>query len=1373
MSKQDVGYDPEIGPSAMIDNVVLYMQTKAMPSQVNLELDGNEVSNSTEYGSGSVTIDPPTPWTDNPVEFNFSWSPTPTNPDPNKTITVDFSVETNMFARDTSAETVYEISPESYGERFSIQNGTDGYYTTYHHADIPDGYPNLYFFNQTLPYDRDVYFVARPLAPNTNLTAGWSGGNIGDKYLNVSAFEVTTEAGRYGYWRIKSRSSNMIQDMELYDSDGDTWSQSANFRAGEDSRVRAYVGPAYENSIVNITIYNPEGNSWLSANATVDSSGYATTSVFNLAGTNASAGDWMVQAMTNDMGSNGTWHDTGFFRRAFSITHSSELNVKYPSEARQTWEVNATYGDLLLLVIEANDTDSDVLVAGGTLTMSWVDGTDEFDDNGNGEYTNVIDTSAVPGKGEYLLSLSWSRDNYDEAAAGFNLVVNYDSVLDSPDYPKTSGPIGGNQTLDMDFSNVNGSGIEDANLQCNWTAGYEVTDNGGGKYAIELNLASAEIAEYPILVNASAPYVNPSSLLIYVEVREIYNNIQYTANELSIPAGEAASFTLTWTDIDNDQPVKDANSSITCNWTSFHSSDEQNYTVIETADGEYNITVYTESDDPLTEEDEFYNVRFYVNRSGYQNHSFDIGVEIRSHNTLFTLDEPVEQTPFGQNITVLLFYQDTDLSEGITNETGNVNLSITSPDISDLVFYSEPSGLGDGHYNVSIPASQWGTIGWKNLSFTIKWDGAVLKYYQQTLETSVRILGTETDVFLDVAPTATNYLDNVTFTVRYRDAINDTPISNSTDNVLIGVSSLDSESPVTQSDFYIFEQAGNPGTYEFRLDSEYCLETGTFRFAIEMMWRSGADPLYENGTLTVTVLITERPTYIDHTPVQATPYNELANLSFSFFDSLTAAKIANSSNLEIQINEAGISYTLGYDSSQKIFTVYINSTGLSIDTNNLHLNLTWTGEPYYQDIQEYLFSVTVTLRTTQLSHLSFSPPQYANNVSIEFVYTDLVAGSSENMVGDLSLNDSLSGGYSVEYLGDGHFLVVLNTSAFSQDGEFNVNASVQYTGSNFASDAFEIFTITVLKRITQIGFESPDPTAYLENVSLFLEYTDDSTGRGIEGATVDVSCAPAEEALSAGDNYWVEEQGDGLYLILVNSSALGGPERYTLSVSVSRTGEPFYAPRTKQISAEVSTRPTRIVLTKTPGETAFGENLTLTFRYEDFITGALIPVLQGNMTLQLDGSVVVSDFEYTLYDHGTYYEISMNSTVLNDTALVTKELKLLIDRSSLPPYHAARSVTTSASSVPRPTAILFTLVEETPYGDNITIDFAYEDYSEGKGIENAGIELLSNNATGLAYYTTEQGDGNYLIKVPTDQFGGVGVVFFNLTLSWSGEPFYA
>ena len=72
-------------------------------------------------------------------------------------------------------------------------------------------------------------------------------------------------------------------------------------------------------------------------------------------------------------------------------------------------ETNVTFGDLLLIILEATDTDSSVLVSGGTLTLDWAAGTDTFDDNGNGQYTKVVDTSGLPGKGQFVMDLDWTH----------------------------------------------------------------------------------------------------------------------------------------------------------------------------------------------------------------------------------------------------------------------------------------------------------------------------------------------------------------------------------------------------------------------------------------------------------------------------------------------------------------------------------------------------------------------------------------------------------------------------------------------------------------------------------------------------------------------------------------------------------------------------------------------------------------------------------------------------------------------------------------------------------------------------------------------------------------------------------------------------
>lgn len=1371
MSLASVGYEPNIHPQARVDNVELFLKTYVNPSEINLQMNGLTISDGPSRGTCSITQIPDTPWTTSPVAMSFSWTPSPSPPVPDNVVFVDFDVTINMHARRLDIPSHYEIGPTSYGERFVISNATYANFTSYFRAKIPDGYAGFYFFNETIPLNRDVYFLAEPLAPTTNITSGWTGGNPNDGFLNVSTYDITSEPGRYGYWRILSSSPNMIDDIELWNPTTSSWSPTVNLRAGDTTRVRVLVGSQFEGAQVNLTVYEPDGSNWLSLTATVDVSGYATTTAFTLSGDTAPAGDWMVQAITNNLGADGERTSVGFFKRVFSITHSSSIDVFYPTDAIGTMVTNVTYGDLLLIILNVTDTDSSVPVPGGTMTLDWILGTDTFDDNGNGQYTKVIDTSLLAANGQYIMNLEWTHPNFDSDSTALTINVNYAATLTSPDYPGISGPVGDAQTFTVSFANVNGTGIVGASILSNWTNPYTVTPLGSGVYRFQMDTTGMSIGSYPVEILGRKAFVEPQSLVMYVGIREIYTSISYTSNELSIPLGEAASFLLTWTDIDHNTPVQGSAAAITCNWTDFHMSGDTNYTVVEISPGIYNITIYTRSDDPLTGSD-LITVTFDVQKQNHQNHTFDVGVEIRKRNTLFVLDEPIAQTPFGDTVTVLVFYQDTDLRIGIGNTTGEVRVTVTTTELGTLVYTSTDSLLGVGHYNISIPTLQWGSIGTKELTIFIEWTGAVDKFYSQTIITSVRITGTDTDLYLELAPTATYYQNTFSFSAVYWDLIGSQRISNDTDHVFLTITPLDPGHPVTQSDFVIYESGSVPGTYFFSLDSALFSSIGTFRFELMFMWEKGASPLYENRTMTVSLVVLARPTYVDYYPVASTPYGELAEFAFSYVDTLTSTKIPDSDQLLVTINNVGVDYLVTYDSLTREFTILIYTDTLgTIGTHILYLNVTYTGEPFYSSVGSKSFTVTVILRATQLSHLSFAPGQWGNNVTIEFVYTDLVAGSSEGMTGMLTLNVSADK-YSVTYLGNGHYLVLLNTTAFPQDGLYLLTATAVHTNPNYA-DGTESFEFSVLKRSTQIGYDTPDPAPYLNNLTLVMLYNDDSTGRGIAGANIVVT-SNGTFALVLGVNYWVMYQGNGEYLIEVDTTALGPPDIYRLTVTITYTDEPYYLGGTRNINARVTQRVTQITITKTPGETPFLEEVVLRFRYTDFLTGGTISIGKPHIVLTHGPSqILIAAEDYLLITTPTYYEIRFNSTILNPTGLVTAyEIQISIDVSSGSPYYAPRSTMTRATTVERPTQILFPLVGDTPYYDNITLEFSYIDYLTGAGIDDADVIFSSINASMTEYTLTRLENGLYRISINSTVFGVTGTVYFDITLSKSGTPFY-
>ena len=1374
LSLEAVGYAPDIHPRARFDNVELFLKTLVNPSDINLQMNGLTISNGATPGTCSITQIPAIPWTTSPVALTFSWTPNPSPPVPNKEIRINFNVQVNMFARHYNIPSLYEINPTSYGERFVVSNGTDVTFTSYFRANIPTGYANLYFFNETIPQERDVFFVAQPLAPATNVTLGWNGGARGDGFLNVSTYDITNEPGRYGYWRILSKAPNMISDVELWDPDLVGWSRTVNLRAGDTTSVRTYVGAEFAGSMVNITIYRPDGSTWLTLKPTVDGAGYATSTSFNLAGSNATAGNWMVQAITNNIGADGEWTSAGLFKRPFTITHASDITLLYPTDAIGTMVTNVTYGDLLLIILNVEDTDSSptVLVPGGTLTLDWVLGTDTFDDNRNGQYTKVIDTADLPGKGQFVMDLDWVHPNFDPSSTSLTINVNYAATLTSPDYPGISGPVGDDQSFEVVFANINGTGITDGNLWCDWSNPYTIIPLGLGHFEVQLDMSGIAIGEYPIHIYATGSFIESQSMLMYVEAREIYNSITYTSNQLSIPLGEAASFVLTWRDTDHGTLIAGSSASITCNWTSFHSSGDTNYTVVEISPGRYNITIFTKSTDPLTGTN-FIDVRFNVMKPNYQNHTFDIDIEIRKRNTLFVLDEPIVQTPYGSSITVLVFYQDTDLRVGIGNGTGEVRLTVTTSEVGSLVYTTAPSSLGLGHYNITIASDQWGSIGWKDLHILIEWIGAVDKFYSQTIDTSARILGTDTDLYLELAPTATYYLDSFNFTVIYYDTVTPQRISNSSSYVFLLITALDGGHSVTQSDFTISESTSVPGTYIFTLNSSLFPSTETFRFELLFMWKIGQTPLYENATMVVSLIVLDRPTYIDYTPVATTPFGEQIILSFSFVDTLTSTKIADSTQLYIDLNDAGVSFTYAYNPISKEFMLFIDSISIgSTGIHVLHLNLTWVGDPFYTSIQNKAFTVNIVQRMTQLSHLSFAPGQWGNNITIVFIYTDIVAGTTTGMTGTLTLNIP-SNKYSVVYSPEGSFIVTINTTAFPGAGLHSITATVVHTNPNYAT-AFETFDISVLGRSTQLGYDSPDPTPYLSFVNLYITYVDDSTGTGIAGASVTVT-GNGTSSLIQNTNYWVTYTGDGRYLIEVNSTALGAPGVYLLSVSVTYSGEPYYLPGSRDVIARVTFRTTQILITQTPGDVPFLENVTIKFKFTDYLLGTKISITKSDITLTHGSSfTLIASGDYILNEYATYYEIIFNSIIINSTDLVIAHpIQMTIDLGTGEPYYASRSISTKVTTVQRSTQILFPLVQDTPYYDNITIELSYIDYLSGTGIDDAVLYIASSNWSTPEYTLIRLGGGDYRILINSTVFGNIGIIYFNITLSKTGVPFYS
>ncbi|MFW9957914.1 MAG: hypothetical protein ACFFCT_07585 [Candidatus Odinarchaeota archaeon] len=1375
---------PDINPIGRVDNIVVYVTAKATPSDVNLQMNGVDVLNVVEgsnpvFGLGTAWYVPITPWTDNSGYANFSWTPLPNPPDPDFDINVEIDVDVWLFARKLLSSTVNDTELITLGDNYVVSNATSISWETNYYVAIPGGYESQFFYNISIPMNRDVTFVSEPAHRFTNLTSGWFLGNPGDGVVNVSVYGLGLPDPD-GFWMIRSTSPNMLTNLQVWDDSLGQWVQTKTFRSDEDTRFRAILPSVYQYDQVTFTIYDSYGEVWNTLTAIVDASGYAISGYVTLDAVSAQVGSWEVQATVDDHISSSEVHNIGFYRRGFDIEHSTQLSVKYPIASRTTWSINVTYGVLVFLQFRVNDSDNGDLLPGGLMTYSWDAGIGSVNDLGTGEYSVTLNTSLLISNGRYDVDFSWSKAYYDSLFDTFTINVIYETEFLSSDAPGIDVASGNTAEIHAYFEDMFANPISGASVVSNWTQGYTVAPDGFGNYLLSLDTVGMTLDRYHVLITATKDYYKSRSIILTVDVRELHTSAIPSTSLLSLPVGYTTSFTITYRDTDLQVPISGAAGLIRCNWSDIHSSGDQNYTVVETGTpGVYQVTIFSMDDDPL----ESYEVLFMVERYGAQNQSFFVTVELRTHLTSLYLENSVNPTPYTGNITVNLVYYDVDANTGIVNGTtlgGFVELSITSPTLASPTFYVASISIG-GIYSIHIPANQWLDVGQVTLNFIVNWNGVNPKYYNLTLSTKALITPASTDIFIGESPVVTPYGEDISFSIIYFDIGANTGVVNSTGpysgNVHLYVEVLTIGETLTQADMIISEIdfASQPGEYRITFNSSLLSGLGPVELRIWFNWTSGELPYYQNQVIIVTVYTTHRLTTVDWNPLPITPYDELVNLTFVFRDSLTGAKILNSSQLTISISGYP-SFNIFYEgNSTGVFIVQVDTSVFSIGSHSFYLNVIWIGSPFYQNRTNVQIFITVRERYTDLTHGTYTPIQIGNTLHLNFTYRDLDDYTSLGMNGaTLSLDGWLSGNYTVDDLGNGIYTVHLDTTAFSSLGTKIINVTIHYGGSRFCADATDLFYLTLTARRTQLTSDLPELAPYLSEAIIVIYYTDDSTNNGINGSTVTAFCASAAQSLQFGINYWVDDNGDGSYNIRILTTALGNFGPYTITITVTWTsGWPFYQQRVRDVDIEVSRRPATVTVSKSPLNTPFLSNATFEITVTDQLDSSGISLSKLNLILTHGlGGTLIANGDYSISGSNGIYVISINSLVLSSNLEEDYPIYILFVWGDVAPYYANATSSTEVSIVSRFTQAA---VLQTPPGYiyfNISALLRFSDYLSGTPIPGAIVTISCLNTTGFAYWIVDNTDGTYTVLVDSNDLVGLGRYFFRVNFTWIGSPFY-
>ncbi|MFW9860885.1 MAG: hypothetical protein ACFFEX_00725 [Candidatus Thorarchaeota archaeon] len=1367
------GCRPQLNGEVRMDNVKVYVKSRVQPSQVNLQMNGLDVANVSDgiggwlWGIGTASEVPQSPWIANSVNSTFTWTPNPVNPDPNDVIRVTFSVDMTVFARKLDSSSLYKAEVQSYGDYFTVSNNSQVSWNSYYFVAVPNGYSNPYFFNLTKEATRTFDMVSEPRYPDSDFPY-WTQDSTS---VNVSVYEEVTGIYQNGFWRLQGHSANMIQNLQMWT--GSAWDSTFTYRAYDNVRFRAQLSSAFNGAVVSFSIYDTSGALWDRLEATVIG-GFAETTDVNLDALTAEVGKWTVQAFANDSVSGGPIHDVGFYGRVFTIQHSTDMYVTYPRQSQITWMSNLTYGQDMLLQVRVNDSDNGDLLPGGSATYNWTSGVNPLNDMGTGEYSVVLNTADLGTPGRYAITLTWSNIYYDSILETFVINVIEETSLSSPDAPGLTVPRSSDAAFELIFADSRDAGIDGATILCNWTdSSYTIVPAAGepGNYTLTITTPNTDLGTYAVIVTAQKDFYVTASITLFIEVRQLFTSVSTSRSVVYLPIGFQESVSLTVWDTDHDLPITGADSSIVCNWSESHVLGDQNYTVTMTSPGIYEVVFFSTEADFL----QSYDVVFDVSRFGYQNHTFSITVIVTSHLTLLSLDNPVEPTPYTGTILINVTYFDASTLSGIIGS--DVLIYVTSPVVEPLS-YTVYNGSIAGQYIIAVPASQWGDIGWKQLSVYANWTGQRAKYDNKVLTFSVRISGAPTDLFLGTSPTSTPYGENVTFTIIYWDVGATNGIVNGTgpfaNNVLIYIEVITPGQTLTQSLMVITEIdfVGSPGEYRIEFNSSYLSGLIECQLRIRVNWTKGALPLYENRTLILSVFSTYRQTVVNWNPLPVTPYDEKVNLTLTFKDVLSDSNILDSPSLEIAT--PGYAFTIYYDGDATgIFFIEVDtSLFLSTGTHSFQVNLVWSGSPFYQNRTVNIF-INVRERYTSLTHGVYSPVEFGNNLTLVFIYTDQDDLTSLGMDGGTLTVMGLAGFYDVADNGDGTYTLELRTDGFPSTGTFIVNVSIAYGGARFSADAVDFFYLTIQARRTQMTSELPDLAPFLTQANITVQYIDDSTDVGIEGAQVYAFCATSSQPLVPDSNYWVDDLGSGYYRVRISTIALGNFGRYTIEITANWTGSPFYLERVRLVDIEVSRRPVSLSVSKSPLNTPFLENVNFELTIADSLDGSPISLNKSVLIITHGGGTLILDSEYSISGANGVYVISINSTVLTSVLVSGHPIFVKFFWGDFTPYYANSTTSTAVEINTRFTQGRVLATPGAFYYFNLSAIIEFSDYLSGNPIPGAMVTFTCVNDSVFSSWIVDMGDGRYTIIVDTNDLeDGIGRYFFSADITWSESPYY-
>ncbi|MFX1484421.1 MAG: hypothetical protein ACFFCP_14675, partial [Promethearchaeota archaeon] len=440
-------------------------------------------------------------------------------------------------------------------------------------------------------------------------------------------------------------------------------------------------------------------------------------------------------------------------------------------------------------------------------------------------------------------------------------------------------------------------------------------------------------------------------------------------------------------------------------------------------------------------------------------------------------------------------------------------------------------------------------VGTFTFHLDVAWAGS--PFYQNRTEIPISITVRSRYTHLEHGPyTSIQYGSSLVIDFTYRDLDDQTLLNTGTLNL-----------DPSLSGYYNAVNNGD-GTFTITLDTSIFPSLGIYTVNASMTY-TGTNFCYDATDFFYLTLIARRTQLTSQVPSLAV-YLEDAVVLVSYFDDSTLAGISGATitatcpNATLQL---GVNYWVDWLSAGN-YRVRISTLALgNFGQYTITISANRSGAPFYQgrtinvpiDVVRRYATISVTrspVTTPFLSNVEFeiSTVDEVNSTRIPLTKSVLTISHGGGTV-ILDSQYTLTGQ-------NGFYLISFNSTLLTSELVNAYPITIQFHWGNVApyyENSTTTTQVTISARYTQASVISTPPAYYFFNISALIKFSDYLTGNGIPAADVAISSLN-----STSYTHWIQDNGDGTYRILVDTTTLSGLGRYFFRVNLTWYGSPFY-----------------------------------------------------------------------------------------------------------------------------------------------------------------------------------------------------------------------